>query len=75
MLPSDRKADEMDDSATPEQLDWTAETLQQAQQKYMEIKEICAWLAVAWDQPRLEDATPQRHGANLLAAMAGSTVT
>ena len=64
----------MDDSATPEQLDWTAETLQQAQQEDMEIKDICACLAAARESPRLEDATPLS-GANLLAAMTGTTVT
>ena len=38
--------------------DWTAETLQQAQQADMEIKDICAWLAAARKLPRLEDVTP-----------------
>ena len=36
------KQTRMDDSATPEQLDWTAQTLQLAQQEDMEIKDMCA---------------------------------
>ena len=48
----------MDDSATPEELEWTADTLQQAQQEDMEIKDICTWLAAAREPPRLDDVTP-----------------
>ena len=47
----------MDDSATPEQLDWTMEALQQARQEDMEIKDICALLAAAREPPRFEDVT------------------
>ena len=50
----------MDDSATPEQLDWTADTHQQAQPEDMDIKYIFAWLDVAQDPLRLEDVTPLR---------------
>ena len=54
-----RKQTRMDDSATPEQLNWTADT-HQAQPEDMDIKHIFAWLDAAQDPLRLEDVTPLR---------------
>ena len=47
-----------DDCATPEQLNWTAEALQQAQQEDVEIIDIDVWFAAAREPPRLEDVLP-----------------
>ena len=57
-LRADRKQIAKDDELTPEQLDWSVETLEEAQNGDPELKDVCLWLSASSDPPKMKEITP-----------------
>ena len=57
-LRTEKKNIAKDDELTPEQLDWSVETLKEAQNGDPKLKDVCLWLSASSKPPKMEEITP-----------------